>query len=303
MISTPLANYYDEAPSRNRETVNMQNFYLGQNILINQDYLINELRNIDYKNDQDLHELIRISYPIILDIDFINKANHKIELAKAFMNIRFVSVFCAVISSVALTDIQRICCNKFIYDYFTMTSEKNDMIINHMLNLGFAINKDHVVGLYGKGIDQKTITNLAVARFSTTDDILAVKRANVIIMNSTPQMMTEQIIVNIYETLFNKCLVALFNGVMFDTMEFDDDEIDEDQEEIYATISLAILDILNEMPTDMIIAVLKAYAQTKQYCHQREKARFDIHAISEEYDRVLSCVYYLESSGFTVPRR
>lgn len=284
--------------------VNVQEVNVAFSPFTDPEILIHELQDIDSKSDEELYKILGISYQSLLNIDFINKGAHRIQIARAFTNIRFVSALCNVISSQSqqLTGLQKIACNKLIYDYFTMTTGKNDRIINLLYNLGWTINRESIVGLYGKGIDQNTLTYLAVARYSTTDNMLAVKRVNVVIMNQPMSVMTEQIIVNIYEELFNENLTSLFNGIMFDSWD-NIVEMDDDQDEIYGTITLALLDIVNEMPMQMIVQLMMAYAQSKQYCHPNENSRFDIHSISQDYLRILQAIELVERDGIMVPHR
>ena len=284
-------------------TVNMRNAGVGNSILVNSDLLLTELDRIDSKSDKELYELIRTGYPVLLDVEFINKIQNKVYIAKAFSNLRFVSAFCTMMSKVQLTELQSICCNKLIYDYMT-SKNKNEMIVTQLFGLGWNINRNYITPLYGKGLDQNLITHLAIARNSTTDDTLAAKRVNVIIMNSPVNIMTEETIFSIYECFFCKSVRSLFNAIMFDSLDYideEDTEFAQEQEDIYATITLALLDMLNDLPMDMLCQLLKSYAQLKQYCHPNDKARFDIHSISGDYYRVLQAIEIVELEGVMVP--
>lgn len=264
--------------------------------------LMHELQKVDSMSDEELYKILGISFRNLFDIDFINKGAHRIQIAKAFTNIRFVGALCNVVNSNELSALQKIACNKLIYDYFTMTSGKNEQIENILYNMGWSVNKEAIASLHGRGIDQKALIYLAVARYSTTDTILAVKRVNVGIIDQPISVMTEQTIVDIYSALFSENLTSLFNGIMFDTWD-DKIEMDDEQEEIYGTISLALLDIVNDIPTEMIVQLLMAYAQSKQYVHTNDFARFDIHAISDDYQRILYCISLVEADGIMVPHR
>lgn len=283
--------------------VNMRNAGVGNSILVNSDLLLTELDRIDSKSDEELYELIRTGYPVLLDVEFINKMQNKVYIAKAFSNLRFVSAFCTMMSKVQLTELQSICCNKLIYDYMT-SKNKNEMIVTQLFGLGWNINRNYITPLYGKGLDQNLITHLAIARNSTTDDTLAAKRVNVIIMNSPVNIMAEETIFSIYECFFCKSVRSLFNAIMFDSLDYideEDTEFAQEQEDIYATITLALLDMLNDLPMDMLCQLLKSYAQLKQYCHPNDKARFDIHSISGDYYRVLQAIEIVELEGVMVP--
>lgn len=292
MVSNTMQDCLDEA-YRVPGNVAVDDIDVSQCLAIDTEIIIHELQQIESKNDPELYKFISLSYKTLLDIGFINKAAHRIQIANAFMNVRFVSALCNVLPSLQLTDIEKIACNKLMYDYLTMSSDKNEYIVNLLYNLGWNINRNHAAGLQGKGMDNHTISYLTIARFSTTDLVLATQRVNVVIINQPLRIMTEQVIVNIYEELFNDSLSSLFNGIMFDKWG-DAVEMDEEQEEIYGTISLAILDIVNEMPFNMIVQLLHSYAQSKQYLHPNDRARFDIHSISGDYLRVLQAIHHTE---------
>lgn len=286
--------------------MNMRDAGIGNSILVDSDLLLTELDRVDSKSDQELCDLVKSAYQILLDVEFINKSRNKIYIAKAFSNLRFVSAFCTVVAKQNLTELQIICCNKLIYDYMT-SKTKNEMILNQLFALGWDINRATISSMYGKGLDQRIITHLVVARYSTTDDTLATKRVNVIIMNSG-SVMTQSVIKSIYESLFCKSLRGLFNGIMFDndSLEYIDEEdtdFAEQQQDIYDTITLALLDILNDIPMSMLCQLLRSYAQLKQYCHPHDKARFDIHCLSGEYYRILEAIQMVESEGIMVPHR
>lgn len=275
---------------------------MSSNVLVDSDILISELQNCSAKTDQELYSLIGVAYRLILDDKFLKSDYNKVVIANALSDRRFAGIFCNVLSSVQLEDIQQIFLNKLLYDYLT-SSNKDDMIVNMMYNLGFAINQNSVGALYCKGFSRNLVTYLGIARRSTTNETLAVRRVNVIIINQPSEIMTEQNIIYIYEELFNKSLLALFEGIMFDNWyeEDDDTELEQYQEDNYGTINLALLDIVNEMPISMIMELLSQYGQTKQYLHREDKVRFDIHALSDDHSRILQAIEMAEAQGIYIP--
>src|SRR5699024_6216 len=115
------------------------------------------------------------------------------------------------------------------------------------------------------GLSEALALDLIIARHSTKNEYLGMQRVNVTIINSDPSVMTEQMIVWIYEKLFNH-LTPMFEGIMFDVWD-DDDFINEDKEEVYGLINLAILDILQEAPMTSIISVISSFAQDRYFIH------------------------------------
>lgn len=263
---------------------------------INQQVLFNTLYDIDAIQSNELDRIITESYSIILSKEFIK--GNKNFIARLFTNTKFVVSLTKVLGGVReFTAEQKTCCNKLIYDYFILPHNKNGYVESLLYNLGMSINKAIIPVLLGIGLDQSTSHNLAIARYSTDNLVLATKRVNVIIVNSSVQLMTEQRIIDIYQKLFDN-LMPLFEGIMFDKWDDSLLESDQEKEEIYTLINLALLDILNEMPKEMIVHILNQYHQLRTSIYQDKATRFNIHAISYDYERIIECIDQIEAGGF-----
>ena len=275
---------------------------LSTNVLTSPDMLSIQLSDIQNMDNDSLYALLCKTWYLILDKDFIRK--NKSIVANVFTNEKFVVLFSRVMNQVTgLNREQQICCNKLVYDYLTLRSEKDPHIESLLYNLGITINRDIIPGLMSLGLDTNTVAYLAIARYSTEKEQLAVKRVNVIIVNSSIEVMTEQMIVKIYEKLFDH-LSPLFEGIMLDKWDDEFFQEAEDREEIYGLINLAVLDILNEMPDTLIYNVLYQYKQVKDQLYSKQPVRFDIHAISEsDYGRILAQIDRFESTGELIPSR
>ena len=264
--------------------------------------LEDKLSNISNLTNNELYEVLMLAYPTILNKTFIDK--NKAMIANLFMNERFVSIFSQVLSNVSIpfTDDQKTNCNRLIYDYIVYNgSKKSKHVMEILYKVGKIINRDIVPIVCALGLNEQLAINLIIARFSTKDEYLGMQRVNVVIMNSDINIMTEQMIVWIYEKLFNH-LTPMFEGIMFDVWN-DDDFINEDKEEIYGTINLAILDILQDAPMKNIISVISSFAQDRYYIHANDPIRFNIKAISlSDYGRVIEAIDHVEKDrGFKVP--
>ena len=264
---------------------------IGQTIMT--PYILEDkLSNISNLTNNELYEVLMLAYPTILNKTFIDK--NKAMIANLFMNERFVSIFSQVLSNVSIpfTDDQKANCNG---------SKKSRHVMEILYKVGKIINRDIVPIVCALGLDEQLAINLIIARFSTKDEYLGMQRVNVVIMNSDINIMPEQMIVWIYEKLFNH-LTPMFEGIMFDVWN-DDDFINEDKEEIYGTINLAILDILQDAPMKNIISVISSFAQDRYYIHANDPIRFNIKAISlSDYGRVIEAIDHVEKDrGFKVP--
>ena len=209
-----------------------------------------------------------------------------------FTNVRFVNIFNQVLSSTNITSNQRIYINKLAYDYWVNPDQKKDELVkDSLLNLSRTANRDIIPRLLGLGLPEKLCALLAMARFSSLKEIINVKRLNVLICNQSVEVFTEGMIVSVYCVLFDR-ITPLFDGIMFDAWEpIEGMEIPE----LYSTINLAILDIMEQLPQDMIRSVLIDYADQKHLLYPDNRVRFNIKAISvEDYPRLCGVIDYLE---------
>lgn len=281
---------YVEKISKNNDQKDYIELNLMDNVSINIDTLIKKIKNIDELSDQELTKIVKESYALILENIFASKDS---SLAiKLFTNARFITIMTQSLYSIRLTKLQRIYCNRISYDYIAPSSlKKDDNIKNLLINLSKVVNRDVIPGLLSLNLNEELSSYLAMARFSSEKENINVRRVNFIITQQPCSLMTEQKIINIYEKLFDH-IIPLFEGTMFENLDF----VDDNSNEVYATISLAILDILNEMPMDMIIKVLKSYTQTKLLLHPDEKTRFNLRSISQQdYKRILDAIDYLQN--------
>ena len=266
-------------------------------------YILEEkLSNISNLSNRDLYEILMLSYSTILNRNFIDK--NKAIIARLFTNERFVSIFSQTLNSVPIpfTEDQKISCNKLIYDYIVYNgNKKSKSIMSILYKIGKTINRDMVPILCALNLPERTAIDLIIAAFSTSNEFLAMQRVNVVIMNNDIDIMTEQMIVWIYEKLFNH-LTQMFEGIMFDVWN-EDDFINEDKEEIYGRINLAILDILQEAPMKFIVSVISSFSQDRYYVHSKDPIRFNIKSISvSDYGRIIKAIDIVENErGFKVP--
>lgn len=280
-----------EEPNQQSEAIKLT---MLDNVSLNPYIIEEKLANIDQVSDEELTQILSLAYPTILDKTFIDK--NKVTIARAFTNERFVILFSRVLMAVQMpfTNEQKTNCNRLIYDYIVYENhKKNEKVMKLLYNLGKTINRDTIPGLCSLGLSEVLSVDLAIARFSTSNEQLAMARVNVFIMNASIQIMTEQMIVWIYEKLFTH-LTPMFEGIMFDVWE-DDDFTDENKEEIYGLINLAILDILQDAPMDSIMSVISSYAQDKEFMYSTKPVRFNIKAISvSDYGRILDAIDLVE---------
>lgn len=271
------------------------------NSLFNPDGFRKKLLNLDKLSDKELYELVKENYKAILSDIFIKDNRDYINV---FDNTRFLTAMIQSLSVVDdLTYAERIYCNKLCYDYMTYSTNKDSYTKQLFLSLSKTVNKVIIPKLIGIGLDENLACYLALARYSSEKEFVNVKRMNFVIQSSSSNIMTEQMIVNIYCALFEK-ITSLFEATMFDVYEKpeSEEESNEEMELIYSTISLAILDILNHMPSDEMRKVLISYAGDYQILHSGSPVRFSMDTIAVcDYPRIISVVDMLKAENVYVP--
>ena len=240
-----------------------------------------ELENIDTMSASRLYNVMKSSYKLFLNEVFNNKNQYYIYL---LTNEKFLNVFIEVMAYVTDLDKDIIMnINKIAYDY-TILSDRNENIKNLLFSLSRIINRSVIPKLVGLGLSENYASYLALARYSSKDEILNIRRLNYIIMSGDTEVITCQMIVRIYEKLFDD-FVDLFKGVMFDTMMYSN--VPLNAPEIYNRISYSITGMLNNLPSNLINKVLKEYIISYYNNFPRYSYRFSLKIIPVNFDRVL----------------
>lgn len=251
------------------------------------------ISNIDSLSDRELFEYLKTGYSIILEDIFIRDDSKYLSL---FTNPRFLSIFIQVINSVQISYIEQIYCNKLAYDYLTNSNNIDEYIKSLFFTLSKTVNKSVIPPLLGLGLSDDFASYLALCRFSSTKEFVNVRRINYLLISSlNPKLFDEQMIIFIYEKLFDR-FTDLFKATMFDV--YTDEELENigpGAAEIYANISLAIIDILNSMTSEDIRKVLISYSGDYNMDVNTSNIRFSIRSLAIcDYKRILDIVDYLE---------
>jgi len=265
--------------------------------LFNPDGYREKLKHIDEMTDRELYNLLKDNHVTILSDLFMNNNMMYLSL---ITNSKFLTAMIQVMGSIP--DISHditVFCNKLAYDYLTLADVEKDSYIKQLLfALSKTVNKRVIPSLLGIGIPEDLASYLALARYSSQKEMVNVKRLNLVIMNSSQELMTEQRIVWIYEKLFNK-ITMLFEATMFDV--YKQEELTESMDIIYSTIGLAVIDILNGMPMADIRKVLISYAGDYNALYINSGVKFSIKSLSGEYQRILDVVELLKEEQIYVP--
>lgn len=265
--------------------------------LYNSSIILDSLSN-DKLSDNELYKVVETNYGFILQTIFEDKDINYINL---FANTRFLNIFNQVICKIpnGLTELQKMYCNSISYDYFSLPSHNDQYLTSLFLTLGRNVNKDLLSKLLILGIPEDTCIYLLIARNSSLDESLNVRRLNNIIIRSDSKIMTEQTVVKIYESLFNSMSI-LFQATMLDAYSQEAlNSISQDAGIIYSTISLAVLDLLQIMPSSSIATVLRNYANL--YNTVGGMVRFSIYSIAvSDYFRILQVADTLKAQELII---
>ena len=290
---------FDEVVKKLPLEVNPKNVYLSMDDT-NIDSIKKRLFKLDELSDEELYHLVSNTYSYILDEIFISKNMDLIKFL--YTNPRFLMTFNNVMSrpDVKLSYLQMVYCNKLAYDYFTAKGDKDDYIKALLINLIKTVNRSVTPGLVGLGLGEELASYLTNARFSSLKEQIQVKRLNLVIINQSTDIMNLQMIINIYGKLFDR-ITTLFDGIMYDYWPVDQ-FASKEMEDVYATINVAILEIVNNLPEDIMYHLLKNFYESHQLINLNKKVRFNIYSFcKDDYPRLDYTLQVLNSEGIVLP--
>lgn len=184
--------------------------------------------------------------------------------------------------------------NHIVYDYITSSNPIQE-IVDLMYDLIKVVDSVYIIKLCSlMPLDiAKVVT---IARFSSIDNRIAIDRFNNAICTSGIDFSKKNII-HIYSIFFSEGFSPLFNVTMTTKIET---FADRNQMKIYNMISLAILDILESMPSAEISTVLMNYADYVTLSNI-STIRLNIRSLSEDYSRINNVIADLLNRGVSIP--
>lgn len=165
-----------------------------------------------------------------------------------------------------------------------------------LYKVALKLNKKMVNIISGLGLDENIALWIIVSRNSSTDERRNIRRMVRAMQHVNPNIMTEQMVVNIFSKTFNDQFSNLFISVMTDRF----DSFESKQESyVYSTVSNAILDILNTMDEEEIKDILMEYEDELR--KSGVTGRFSLKSInSGDYKVIYEKIAELESMGFKI---
>jgi hypothetical protein len=270
------------------------------NVLLTNDMLAEKIKSLDNLSDQDIYILVRDYYDTILTDIFESKDNNKkSDFIDLFMQPKFIIALTQVMYNIPpenITSQTKRRLNKMSFDYLMIDENDRDKYISGLLMaLSKTVNRDKIPRLCTIPLPEDMASLLALARYSSEKEVLNVKRLNKVLMSQPLTSLSEQKIVDIYLALFEHVL-PLFTGVLLDVVS--PQNMNSNSSEIYGLITLAMLDIMNELPIADIKTGLVRFEETRQIWYPDSPLRLNLESCSEEdYPRVLCAIDQLKTEG------
>ena len=227
------------------------------NLLVNGHDIVGYLSGTH--TNEELQKYFRQFYSVILTEIY---ENNNLELKNSLWNPDNIINYSLVIQSITEFKLQeKEFINYMIYEFFSsknLDSEFKEKLKVNFLNMSKSVNRETVNKL-SMFVPVDLAALLSMARFSTNDTNRATKRVNTILIQQDPEFLTEQKIVDIYLSLYDR-VTPLFVGIMSDYRN--PKQMGTTANINWSIIDLAILDILENMPTEEISKVMKSFIDT-----------------------------------------
>ena len=253
-------------------------------------------KNIDHVNDMsdsELRSFIKKCFKSIMR-DLFGAEMPK--YIKYFQDIRFLNAFIDVVLSLEFIDKEDIIrINTMCYHYITLPKDKQDYrVLDRMMQLSNIVNKLNIPRLLGLGLSSNLASILLIARYSDIDLNVCVKRVDFIIITQPKELMSEKMIEEIFKILYNVMddFHRIFPYIMMDTLpEYDENNpntfwVTDDIQEVNSTLNLAILNIIDNLPSQTIRVIILNYSEAMSMIYKNQTVRFSLRNLSEDYYRI-----------------
>lgn len=288
-IVNDIKQYEENKPAPEIVATGAEIFLNNNNL--NLSVLKRNINNIDEMTDMELDIFISNSYKSILRNVFGGPESDR--YIKVFQNPRFLDAFINVTSKMNLEQDDIVLCNTLCYHYIVIPKHMRDNnIMNRMMNLSKIVNRVYLPSLLGLGLSNHLASTLLIARWSDIDLNICVKRVNFMIITQPKELMSVEMIEGLLRRLYNieATYHHIFPHIMRDVLpEYEDDNINthwitNEVEEVNSTLNLAVLNILDNLPTNQIRDIIRMFAQDQSI--KNSPVRFSLRTLSEDYYRI-----------------
>jgi len=307
MVTEKFWNDVKERDQNQKRT--MVTYVPQKNPSFNKSVLLQTIENVDNMNDAELAKFINYNFDNILASVFngYNRVTH----VRCFQDPKFLDSLITVLEDRRFFNPDEIVrLNTIIYEYMTIPDNngyvlKDPHVLDKMRTISRIINRAMLPRLLGLGLSDNLANALLIARYSSVDVAIIIKRIDFILITQPKELMTQQMIAEIFKILYDVFTEwsKIFPYIMEDVLPIHRDGeyswITEDVEEVDSALSLAILDILDNLPRDIIYDTLRNYAEGYYIMGQRP-VRFSMNRLSDDYYRINEAAYRLNQVENTV---
>lgn len=263
--------------------------------------IIDKIRDIDNLNEDEIKQIIIRQYPMILNYDlFLSAPETRNAALELFTNKRFLVLFFDVVGLLDLSDSQKICINKLVYDYYSL-QEKDNEVYELLLSISYIVNNRLVIRLSAiLGVNgARTLSMVANSTFRIDKKV---HRINAFIIKCGIELSIQNI-VDIYLIIFDRFKDLFINTMLESIYHL---SIEDQQNEIirnnFNNISAAIYTILDSMVSKDIEQVLLNYIYALQILPKDIYIRFSFQNITKMSDRMKQIINNIyNETGLIIP--
>lgn len=287
---------------------------IASNPKVNKEILRQKIIHNIEMTDEELSKLLMESYGDILECIF---EMNDLRYLDFVTSPRFINQLIYIVSK-KHGDIKhstKLYINKLVYDFITISDVnfvKDEYVSQLMVRLASEVNEILIRQLIGIGIPNEIACFIALARFSSLNEAVNIRRVNFIICTNLSKEydMNDEFqrdkartdVIEIYKRLFNR-LTILFEATMFDVYNIEESWVTDNISEMYSITTMALLDILNNMTPGEIRIILMSY--TADWANRYKPAGYGIRrsmqSLSADYNRIQMIVEGLQSENIYVP--
>lgn len=275
-------------PTENRKLVKPN----IRNVDLEKKAFSDRLNSIGELSSNEIRNIILSNYVLFLDNNYIKDNKSIIDI---FKNTTFVSEMISVVKEINLSDTQKISLNKICW-YSLKDSNIDKETKELLLQLSYSVNKQIVQVLSAK-VPIYWAKMIALARYSSSSKSKQIRRVNSIIISM--ELVDLQLIVDLFSILFNDCLTELFISIALDIRDYS--IMNETQIYTDKLLSIAVFEILNNVPTELVNTVLTNYSEMLKLGNYKVRFELNCSQFKNKYKRVANSIDFLLQNGAIIP--
>ena len=290
--------FYNEAEEyKQNNPIEMVKIEPIKNPMFNSSVLVEDIKNINRMSKEEILKYVKYHFNDILNNAIEKHSKYDII---AFMNIDLLNAILKLVETnqVTIQYYDAIKFNNLIYEYISDNAiDKNQNILDILFSISEIINRFWVPKLRGLGLSRTLANILAIARLSTIEMDVYVKKVDFIIANQPSSIMTIDMITKIFRILYNTEFSSEFGRIfcyfMKDVYYINDKDPEaEEIKKVNNNMNYAALEILNELPEAILNGTLEDYANTF-VLFSSINIRFSMQRLPEEFDRINKAIVNL----------